>query len=68
VRRRLEWHETASGLLYQAAGDSDRRYIIAVAGQTWTLDLLVDGQYESTPAVDPAPVATLELAQQMAQE
>jgi ABC-type sugar transport system substrate-binding protein len=68
VSQQLEWHETAPGLLYEAIGADGRRYVIAVDGQNWTLDLLVDGEYEAELAVDPAPAASLELAQQMAQE
>ena len=68
MSRQLDWREIAPGLLYEATGDSGRRFIIATDGSTWTLDLLVDGEYESEPAVDPAPVATLELAQQTAQD
>ena len=29
---RLEWQETAPGLLYEVSGDSGRRYIIAAGG------------------------------------
>lgn len=68
VSQRLEWHETASGLIYEAAGDSGRRFIVAADGRAWTLDLFIDSEYESAPVVDPAPAATIELAQQLAQE
>jgi hypothetical protein len=38
----LEWRETAPGLLYEAHGDSQRRYVIANDGQRWLLDLFFD--------------------------
>lgn len=68
VSQHLEWHETAPGLLYEAQGDTGRRFVVAADGDAWTLDLLIDGEYESKPAAGVAPAATLELAQEMAQK
>ena len=55
-------------LLYEASGDSGRRYIIAADGDNWTLDLFIDGEYQAEQAVDPQPASTLDQAMQMAQE
>ncbi len=68
VSQRLEWRETAPGLLYEAAGDGGRRYVIAAAGQNWTLDLLVDGEYQSETATDPQHAQSLDEGKRIAQE
>ena len=51
----LEWHETAPGLLYEADGDSGRRYVVAFDGERWTLDLFpalrVRGRAADRPTV-----------------
>lgn len=68
VSRRLEWRDVAPGLVYEANGDAGRRYVIAVAGQTWTLDLLIDAQYQTEQAVNPRSAASLDQAKQTAQQ
>jgi ABC-type sugar transport system substrate-binding protein len=68
VSLRLEWHETAPGLLFEASGAGGRRYVIAADGDNWTLDFLIDGEYATEQAVDPQPASTLDQAMQMAQK
>lgn len=64
----MNWHETAPGLIYEANGDSGRRYVIAADGDHWTLDLLIEGEYATEQAADPQSAPTLDEAKQMAQE
>ena len=64
----LEWHETAPGLLYEADGDSGRRYVIACDGERWTLDLFQHSEYEAVQQVEPQTAATVDEAQRMAQD
>jgi hypothetical protein len=64
----LEWRETAPGLLCDAEGQGDRRFIIAFDGEQWTLDLVVNSEFASEQQVDPQPAATLAEAKRMAQE
>lgn len=53
-----EWHETAPGLLYEAQGDSGRRYDAAFDGERWTLDLFQDSEYSREQLVDRRPSTT----------
>jgi hypothetical protein len=64
----LEWHETAPGLLYEADGDSGRRYVIAYDGERWTLDLFQHSEYEAEQQIDPQTANTLDEAKRMAQD
>ena len=58
----LEWHETAPGLLYEAHGDSHRRWVIGPRGERWMLDLFLDHTYETEQQTDPQPADSLEPA------
>lgn len=64
----MNWHETAPGLLYEADGESGRRYVVAFDGERWTLDLFIDSEYEAAQEVEPQPAASREAAQRMAQQ
>lgn len=64
----LEWHETAPGLLYEADGDSGRRYVIAYDGERWTLDLFQHSEYEAAQQIDPHPADSLDDAKSMAHD
>jgi hypothetical protein len=64
----LQWHETAPGLLYEADGDSGRRYVVALDGERWTLDLFQHSEYEAEQQVAPQTVNTVDEAKRMAQE
>jgi hypothetical protein len=64
----LEWHETAPGLLYEAEGDSSRRYVVASDGERWTLDLFQHSEFEAEQQVDPQTANDLEEARRLAQD
>jgi hypothetical protein len=64
----LQRHETAPGLLYEADGESGRRYVITFDGESWTLDLFQHSEYEAEQQIDPQPAGTFEEAKRMAQD
>jgi hypothetical protein len=63
----LEWHEIAPGLLYEAEGDSGRRYVVAFDGERWTLDLFQHSEYEAEQQIDPQSANDIDEAKRMAQ-
>jgi hypothetical protein len=64
----LKWRETAPRLLYEAAGDSGRRYVIAFDGEHWTLDLFRHSEFEAEQQIEPQPASDLEEAKRLAQD
>lgn len=64
----LRTHCGLSHVLYEAHGDSGRRYVASCGGQAWTLDLYIDSEYEAAHEVEPQPAGSSKAALRMAQQ